>query len=77
VRETSLGILKGRETGTRAEAFPLVGSDSHDEAFVDGDRTVGGDRTFKLASGRASGPGRYVKALGDPVAGLGWRSSRF
>ena len=28
-----------------------------------------GDRTFKLGSGTTSEPGRYVKSLGEPVAG--------
>jgi hypothetical protein len=28
-----------------------------------------GDRTFKLHSGTTSQPGRYVKSLGEPVAG--------
>ena len=35
-----------------------------------------GDRTFKLASGTTSEPGRYVKSLGEPCDGSGWTMIR-
>jgi len=69
----SLALVPAPAMSGAATFMPFVdlagGADYSIANAISADGAWVGDRTFKLSSGITSEPGRYVKSLGEPVAG--------